>query len=106
MALVGAVVLGLALVTHQRRVAYRALGDELQRTAVGRALREIHTRDLGYDLASLLDVDHVPFAQVEGGDLVGVVERGTLYDCPGQKYRLEVGDGGYGSRAPYLIGNL
>ena len=57
--LVGAVVLRLALVAHQRRAAFGAYGDVFERFAVRRPLREVYPRDLGDDLAALLDVYHV-----------------------------------------------
>ena len=101
-ALVGAVVLGLALVAHQRRAALGAAVDVAEREAVGRALCEFHARDLGDDLPALLDIDHVARADVEQGHLLGVVERGAAHGGAGQQYRFEVGHRRDGARAADL----
>ena len=101
-ALVGAVVLGLAFVAHQRRPALGAYGDVLERTAVGRALREVHADDLRDDLAALLDVDRVARADVQLGHLLGVVQRRAPHGGSGQQHRFEVGDGRDSPGASYL----
>ena len=93
----------MASPSYLTSAALGAFGYILQRAAAGGALREVDTRDLGYDLAAFLDIYHVSLAQVERRDLVGVVQRGTFYGGARQKHRLEVGDGGYGTRTPYLI---
>ena len=71
-------------------------------TAVGGTLRELHARNLGNDLAALLDIDHVARADVQQGHLFGVVERGAPHGGPGQQHRFEVGHGGDGSGASDL----
>ena len=100
--LVGAVVLRLALVAHQRRAAFGAYGDVFERFAVRRPLREVYPRDLGDDLAALLDVYHVARADVQQGHLLGVVQRRTPHGRPGQQHRFEVRHRRYGSRASHL----
>ena len=100
--LVGAVVLRLALVAHQRSAAFGAYGDVFERFAVRRPLREVYPRDLGDDLAALLDVYHVARADVQQGHLLGVVQRRTPHGRPGQQHRFEVRHRRYGSRASHL----
>ena len=101
-ALVRTVVLGFALVTHQFGAAFGAVRNVFEGTAVGGTLRELHARNLGDDLAALLDIDHVARADVQQGHLLGVVERGATYGGPGQQHGREVRDGGDGSGASDL----
>ena len=103
--LVRAVVLGLALVAHQRRAALGTVGDVAERHAVGGTLRQLHARDLGDDLAALLDVDHVARPDVELLHLFGVVERGAPHGGAGQQHRRKVRHGGDRSGAPDLEGD-
>ena len=101
-ALIGAVVLRLALVAHEGRAALGASVDVAERLAVGRALGELHARDLGNDLAALLDVDHVAGPDVEQRHLFGVVERRAPHGGAGEQHRREVGDRCHGPRASDL----
>ena len=73
MALIGTVVLAFALVFHQRSAAFRTAGDVLEGTAVRRTGRKIDARDLGDDLAAFFDIYHIAYANVQQGDLFGVV---------------------------------
>lgn len=93
MALIGTVVLAFALVFHQRSAAFRTAGDVLEGTAVRRTGRKIDARDLGDDLAAFFDIYHIAYANVQQGDLFGVVQRGPLDGRSGQLHRIEVGDG-------------
>ena len=102
-ALVGAVVLRLALVAHQRRAAFGAYGRCSSNGLLsGRPLREVYARDLGDDLAALLDVYHVARADVQQGHLLGVVQRRAPHGRPGQQHRFEVRHRRDGSRASHL----
>ncbi len=101
-ALVGAVVLRFALVAHQRRAALGTAVDVDERPAVGGTHRQLHARDLGDDLAALLDVDHVAGTDVELRHLLGVVQRGPPHGGAGQQHRVEVRHGGDGASAPHL----
>ncbi len=101
-ALIGTVVLAFALVFHQRSAAFRTAGDVLEGTAVRRTGRKIDARDLGDDLAAFFDIYHIAYANVQQGDLFGVVQRGPLDGRSGQLHRIEVGDGGDGSGASHL----
>ena len=101
-ALIGAVVLALTLIAYKRRAAYGAVGDILERLAFGGACREVDSRDFRDDLAALLDVNHIAHADVQQGDLLGVVQGGPLDGRAGQQYRIEVGNRGNRSRASHL----
>ena len=99
---IGAVVLRLALVAHQRRMAYGALGDVCEGTAVGRPFGVFDARDFRNDFAPLLDIDHVARADVQQGHLFGVVERCAADGGAGQQHRFEVGHRRDGSRPAHL----
>ncbi len=101
-ALVGTIMLGLALVTHQRSAALGAGVDILKGSAVGRTPGELDPGNLGDDFTALFDVDHVAGTDVEKGHLLGIVERGAPHGSTGQLHGLEVGDGRDGPGASDL----
>ena len=105
-ALVGAVVLRLALISHQFRTAFGAVGDILQRLAVGFALAQLHTRNLWDNLTALLYIYHISLANIKGCYLVGIVQRSTLYSSASQKHWLKVGYWGDSTCATNLISDL
>ncbi len=101
-ALVRTVVLGLALVAHERRAALRTAVDVFERAAVRRTLRQLHARDFRYDLAPLFDIDHVAGTDVQQRHLLGVVERGAPHGGARELHRFEVGHRSHGPRASDL----
>ena len=70
---IGAEVLCFALVAYKFATTLGAMGDILEGLAICGALREFYFCNLGYNLAALLNVDHVAKAYVEGSNLVGIV---------------------------------
>ena len=71
------------------------------RLSAGRAARSTPVI-LGMISPPFFDIYHIAYANVQQGDLFGVVQRGPLDGRSGQLHRIEVGDGGDGSGASHL----
>ena len=105
-ALVGAVVLRLALIADKFSTTLGAVGDVLQRLARSITLANLHARNLRDNLATLLHIHHIALAQVKCCNLVGIVECRALYGCACQQHGLKVCYRGNSARATNLIGYL
>src|SRR5512140_775856 len=98
----GAVGLGGIFLPGKRASAYRAMGREGVRTAVGRATIFHHRDNLWNHIARPLDDDGVVLADIFPFDLVPVVQRGSGYENPAHVDRGKIRYRGRPSQAAYL----
>ena len=89
--LVGALPCGLPLNTHKRRTARRAVTNELNRPRTRLTLRRVDTRNLGNNLTTLLNVEHIALMYAEPLDNIFIMERRALYNRARKEHRLKIG---------------
>ena len=83
------------------------MGDELQLGGCGlRTVGAVNAGNLRDNLARLFHIDVVADVQVQAGQNVGVVERGTAHDGAGQLHGVHDGNGGDSAGASHLIGHV
>ena len=69
----------LALVTHQFGSALRTMGDKFHRTCFDRALRDVYTHYLRYDLTTLFDIHIIANMKIELTYGVFIINRCTFH---------------------------
>ena len=104
--LVGAVMGSLALVTHKRSAAHRALGYEFHLVAKQQTGIGVHTCDFWNYLTTLLHIYHIAYVKVELFYYIRIVQRGAFHYGTRKEHSIKVGHRSDHTCAPHLIGNL
>ena len=78
------------------------MGDKGDGSAARLTALLVHTDNLGDNFPTLLDIEHVTLVDVELGDDVGIVQRGTFHNSAAQEHRVKVSHRSDDARAPHL----